>query len=301
MDVAISGSHGLIGSALVTSLEADGHLVRPIIRTSDGRQPGRVITYDAANSTLDRDALEGVDAIVNLAGAPIAGGPFTHKHKRKILDTRMRITGAIASAVAGLDHKPAVVISGSAIGIYGAHRGDEELTESSATGSDFLADLCTRWEAQAAPIANGGVRLAYLRTGLVLARDGGMLKPQLRPFKLGLGGPAGPGTQWWSWMHLADEVTAIRFLIDNDVEGPVNLTAPAPVRNAEFAATLGRVLNRPAKLRIPKLLAKAPAPLGELFDNLLFASQRVVPAKLTAAGFSFAHSDLEAALRNLLG
>lgn len=311
MEVAVTGSHGLIGSALVASLRASGHRVRRVVRVAGTVRAGTghagragaqevAVRYHPDSGELDAAALEGVDAVVNLAGEPIAPKPFTAEHKRAVIESRVTITRALVRAIAQLDRPPATLLSGSAIGVYGAHRGDEVLTEASSVGNDFLANVCTSWEAAALDAAEHGTRVVLARTGLVLSSAGGALRPLLAIYKLGLGGPAGPGTQWQSWITLADEVAALRFLLESEVEGPVNLVSPHPVRNAEFAATLGRVLHRPAKLRIPALLTRAPAPLAELFDNLLFASQRVHPNVLTAAGFRCGHADLAGALQAVL-
>ena len=282
MHIAITGSHGLIGSALRASLEADGHQV------------------SALKHTVEAADVDGVDAVVNLAGAPIAGGPLTEKRKAEVRDSRLRTTGSLVDAIAAAPRAPSVLVSGSAMGIYGAHRGDEELSETSELGDDFLARLCIDWEAAASAATASGVRVAMIRTSIVLAGNGGALKPQLLPYKVGLGGPTGPGTQWMSWITLDDEVAAIRHLIDHPVSGPVNLATPNPVRNADWAATLGRVLHRPAKIRLPRALAKLPAGIGELVDNLLLASQRLVPSVLTDSGFTFSQPDLEPALRAVL-
>lgn len=284
MDVAISGSHGLIGTALARSLRDDGHTVRAL-----GRR-------DIAPAALD-----GADAVVNLAGAPI-GAPFTAKHKHAVRASRIRTTQAIVAAMRGLDRPPAVLVSGSAVGAYGAHRGDELLTESSPVPEpDFLTELCADWEAEALAATELGVRVALARTGIVLSAAGGALKAQLRPFKLGLGGPIGSGAQWMSWISLSDEAAALRFLLDHDVAGPVNLTAPDPVRNRDFTKALGAALHRPAKLRIPGIVRRVPGPVGEMVDLMLFASQRVLPVALTDAGFTFTHPDLDGALQAALG
>ncbi|HVX19684.1 MAG TPA: TIGR01777 family oxidoreductase [Acidimicrobiales bacterium] len=306
MDVAITGSHGLIGQELVRSLRSDGHTIRRIVRSHGARTnaeaDGATVAYDPAAGVIDHRALDGVDAVVNLAGEPIAKRAFTAKHRRTIVDSRVGITTALTAAIGQLDHTPRVLVSGSAIGIYGAHRGDEVLTEASALGGDFLAELCLAWESAARPAEAAGVRVALARTSVVLAARGGALGAQLPLFKVGLGGPAGDGRQWLGWISLDDQVAALRHLIDREIEGPVNLAAPNPVTNAEFATTLGRVLHRPARVRVPaRLLTKGPKPIAELVDNLLLASQRVTPGVLSADGFAFADPDLEPTLRRLLG
>lgn len=299
MDIAVTGSHGLIGNALVRSLRADGHRVRALVR-SQPRPGSDDVRWDPAGGELHPDALEGTHAVVHLAGAGVADAPWNDQQRRRILDSRVQSTTLLARRLAELDAKPAVLVSGSAIGIYGSHRGDEQLTETSAPGDDFLADVCCRWEAATTPAADAGVRVAHVRTGVVLSADGGALAKQLPVYRLGAGGRAGDGQQWLSWVSLADEVGAIRFLIDHAVSGPVNVTAPSPVTNAEFAKTLGRVLHRPAVVSIPRAVTKLPFGVGALADSLLFASQRVRPAVLEGNGYRFADTRLEATLRRLL-
>lgn len=297
MDIAITGSHGLIGSALCRSLTADGHTVRPVVRS--GGEP-RSISWDLQSRTIDAAGLEGVDAVVHLAGAGIASGRWTEEHKRLIRSSRTVGTTLLSGALAGLDVKPKVLVSGSAVGIFGGNRGDEVLTESSQTGNDFLARLCKDWEASTALAEEGGIRVAHIRSGIVLSAQGGALAKQLLPYKLGLGGRSGSGQQWMSWVSVADEVGAIRFLLDHDISGPVNVTGPVPVRNAEFAKTLGEVLHRPALIPIPRLVAKLPFGVGELAESLLFEGQRVQPQALEDAGYGFQHRDLRSALEAVL-
>ncbi len=298
MDVAITGSHGFIGTALSRSLREDGHVVVPVVRGGhDGG--GRVVRWDVEAATIDADALDGVDAVVHLAGAGVASGRWTDERRRLIRESRTRGTALLAEALAGLEAPPAVLVSGSAIGYYG-DRGDEQLSETSPPGDDFLAEVCRDWEAATGMAEAAGIRVAHIRSGVVLSTEGGALATQLLPFKLGLGGPAGDGRQWLSWITLDDEVGAIRFLLDSHVSGPVNLTAPAPVRNAEFTRTLGRALHRPTVLRIPRALTRLPAGVGDLVGSLLFTSARVAPTVLTEAGYDFAHRDLGAALDAVL-
>lgn len=298
MRIAVTGSTGLIGTALVRSLEGDGHDVVRITRA--GTAPGRdQVSWDIDAGRIDAAGLEGLDAVVHLAGEGIASGRWTEEHKRRVHDSRAKGTALLSSTLAALDAKPTTLLSGSAVGFYG-DRGDEELTERSAAGEGFLPDVCTAWEGATDAAADAGIRVAHLRTGIVLSPDGGALGAQLRPFKLGLGGRAGKGDQWLSWITLVDEVRAIRFLLEADVSGPVNLTAPNPVTNAGFARTLGAVLGRPAVVPIPRLVAKLPLGVGALADNLLFSSARVRPTVLAEAGFTFEHPALEAALRDLL-
>ena len=294
MDVAITGASGLIGRALSSSLRADGHRVLRFQR--GGVTAGDAIGWDPEAGRIDAPALEGLDAVVHLAGEGIGEHRWTDEQKRRIRESRVRGTAVLAAAVASRERKPGVLVSGSAVGYYG-DRGDEVLTEDSAPGTDFLAQLCVAWEAEAASATEAGVRTVFTRTGIVLDGHGGALKQMLVPFKLGVGGRQGSGKPWMSWIALADEVGAIRFAIENDaLRGPANLVAPNPVTNAEFAATLGRVLHRPAILPTPLLALKLRFG-GELVETLLLSSARVAPARLLAAGYRFGFESLEAALR----
>jgi uncharacterized protein len=297
MDVVISGASGLIGQALQGALLDKGHTVIPLVRravTGDER----ALRWDPAGGTIDHHGLEGIDAVVHLAGESIASSRWTDEQKTKIRESRTRSTTLLAEALVGLDSPPAVFLSGSAIGYYG-DRGDEILTEQSDPGHDFLADVCVRWEACSQFAAARGIRTVNLRTGIVLDDREGALARQLLPFKLGIGGRIGSGRQWQSWISLDDQVGAIYHLLDADVDGPVNLVAPEPVTNAEFASTLGKVLRRPTFLPIPTF---APAALygRELVEALLLSSQRVDPRVLVASGYEFRHTSLEAALRDIL-
>lgn len=294
MDVVISGSRGLIGSALGDSLEADGHRVIPLIRPGS-RQDG--IHWDPAAGTIDHVALEGIDAVVHLAGEGIASHRWTDEQTRRIRESREQGTALLSGALAGLQRKPKVLVSGSAVGYYG-DRGDTELTEKSGPGDDFLAHVCEAWEGATAPASSAGIRVAHIRTGIVLSPAGGILKSLLPVFRFGLGGPAGSGEQWMSWITLSDEIGAIRFLLDHDeVDGPVNLTAPQPCTNGEFTKAFGQVVHRPTILRIPRLVSRAPAGLGPLAESLLFSSARARPATLLAAGYEFQHTEIGDALR----
>ena len=298
MDIAVTGATGLIGGALTTALRADGHRVRVVTRGSGAATGPDTVRWDPAAGTIDADGLDGVDAVVHLAGAGIGDKRWNEARKREILESRTQGTELLARTLAGLDPRPSVLVSGSAVGIYG-DRGDEELTEESPHGDDFLADLVEQWEAAAAPAAEAGIRVAWARTGLVMAR-GGLLKPLLPLFKLCLGGRLGSGRQWMSWISIDDEVGAIRHLLDTPgLAGPYNLTAPHPVTNAEFTDTLGRVLGRPTVLPIPSL---GPNLLfgKEMAALTAFVSQRVRSDKLAASGYTFRHDDLEAALRAVL-
>lgn len=300
MDVAIAGGSGFIGSALGRSLEADGHRVIQMVRPASPPSDGDTIAWAPGTSQIDGKALEGVDAVVNLAGVGIGDRKWTEDRKDDILQSRLSATGLLAEAVARLDRPPAVFVSASAVGYYG-NRGDEDLTEDSAPGDDFLARVCVAWEDAARPAARAGVRVAWIRTGIVLHPSGGVLKQLLLPFKLGAGGRLGKGNQYMSWITLDDEVAAIRKIIDDHtLGGPVNLTAPNPVTNAEFTATLGKVLHRPTAIPTPLLPLKIRYG-SELVQSLLLDGQRVLPAKLEEVQFDFGHTELEPALRALLG
>ena len=296
MHVAITGSSGLVGSALVEKLNEAGHRVTRVVR----RQPEiGEMRWDPSKGTIQDGALNGVDAVVNLGGAGIGDKRWTDDYKRELVDSRLRGTKLLAETIAGSETKPTVLLSGSAIGIYGA-RGDEELVETSELGVGFLAELCEDWEAATAAATAAGVRTVHLRTGIVLSPTGGALKKQLPLFKFGLGGKMGSGKHWQSWVSIDDEVGAIIHLLTSQISGAVNITAPHPVTQGEFAQTLARVLSRPAFLPIPSFGPKIL--LGaELADNLLFTGQRVLPAALSADGFTFRHRELEPALRELLG
>lgn len=296
MDVLVTGSHGLIGTALIPRLRADGHRVARLVRGVP--EGGDDVRWDPVAGTIDARALEGIDAVVHLAGAGIGDKKWTPARKRLILESRTQGTSLLARTLAGLDRRPSVLLSGSAVGIYGT-RDDELLTEASATGTGFTAEVCTAWEAATAPAQEAGIRVAHLRTGIVLSAQGGALGRMLLPFKLGLGGRMGSGSQYMSWIAIDDEVGAIRHLLTADVSGPVNLTAPNPVTNAEFTATLGRVLQRPTKLPTPMLPLKALYG-AELVQSLLLDGQRVQPAALEASGYEFALPTLEGALRAVL-
>ncbi len=295
MRIAVTGSSGLIGTALRTRLTGSGHTVVRVVR--GGADPGD-ISWDPSNGEIDPAALSGVDAVIHLAGAGIGDHRWTDEYKRTILESRTRSTNLISEAIAATTVRPRVLLSASGIGFYGS-RGDQVLDERSERGDGFLADVCSAWESSTGVAEAAGVRVAHLRTGIVLSPEGGALKKQLPLFKLGLGGRFGSGEQWQSWISLDDEIAAIEHLLTSDVAGPVNLAAPAPVTNAEFARTLASVLGRPSFLPVPSFGPKLL--LGsEAAEELLFVSQRVTPAVLSEDGFTFAHPDLEGALRALL-
>ncbi|HEX2191896.1 MAG TPA: TIGR01777 family oxidoreductase [Acidimicrobiales bacterium] len=298
MRVLVTGSSGLVGSALTRALEADGHHVTRLVR----RPPrgAHEVEWDPAGGTIDRAGLEGHDAAVNLAGAGIGDRRWTAEHKAAIRDSRVRGTDLLARTLASLDRPPAVLASGSAVGFYG-DRGDEELTEGSGPGTGFLAEVVREWEEATAPARESGIRVATFRSGIVLSTEGGALRRQLLPFRAGIGGRIGSGEQWFSWVSLDDEVGGLRHILDHDdIQGPVNLTAPGPVTNAQFTGALGRALRRPTFLPTPT--AALWVLLGrELVREMLMASQRVLPAVLTASGYPFRHPAVDAALTELVG
>jgi uncharacterized protein (TIGR01777 family) len=297
VNVLVTGAHGLIGSALIPKLRADGARVLRLVR---GEPEGSDdVRWDPTAGTIDAAGLEGVDAVVHLAGAGIADKKWTPERKRSILESRTEATGLLARTLAGLARRPAVLVSGSAVGYYG-NRGDEVLTEESGPGDDFTAQVCVAWEAATAPAADAGIRVVTIRTGIVLAAHGGALHQMLLPFRIGLGGRLGSGGQYMSWIALDDHVDAIRHLLATEsVSGPVNLTAPNPVTNAEFTRALGGALHRPTLLPTPLFPLKAIYG-SELVQHLLVDGQRVVPAALAGSGFAFTYPEIDAALRAVL-
>ncbi len=298
MRVAVTGSHGLIGSALTTHLATAGHDVVRLVRSEPA--PGD-IAWDPRTGRLDPAALTGVDVLVNLAGAGIGDHRWTDDYKREIRDSRTRGTALVSDAIAAIagEGRPPVLLSASAIDYYG-DRGDEPVDEASPPGSTFLAEVCRDWEAATTAAESAGARVVHFRTGIVLSDSGGALRKLLPLFKLGVGGRFGSGRQWMSWISLADELGAIEHLMASDVTGPVNLTAPAPVTNAEFVKTLGRVLHRPAVVPVPRF---GPSLIvgREAAETLLYTGQRVLPKVLLSDGYEFAHPELETALRAVLG
>lgn len=299
MKIAVTGSSGLVGTELVPALRADGHdvlrLVRRTPRTADEHR------WDPEHHQVDAGVLADVDAVVNLAGVGIGDKRWTDRYKQEVVASRVdsttTISSALAQAAAADPDRPRVLLSASAVGFYG-DGGDRVLDETSPAGTDFLADVCVQWEAATAPAEAAGVRVAHLRTGLVLGEGGLMAK--LKPlFSLGVGGPMGSGKQYWPWISLRDEVDAIRFLLTADVAGPVDLTGPEPVTNAAFAKALGHVLHRPALLPVPGFALSLV--LGEFAQLGVLAGQRALPRVLMDAGFTFTHGDVESALRWAVG
>jgi uncharacterized protein (TIGR01777 family) len=289
MKIAITGSSGLIGSALKQSLAAARHDVISLKRPEQ---------WNPEANTIDLRALAGVDAVVHLAGENIASGRWTVSRKQRIIDSRVRGTKLIAEAIPGMDRPPQVFVSASAIGYYG-DRAAEVLREDSAPGVGFLPEVCRQWEAASEPARRKGTRVIQLRTGLVLSSSGGAMAKMLLPFKLGVGGRIGSGNQYWSWISLADVCSAIIHCIQSTgLNGPVNIVSPAPVTNLEFTKALGRVLGRPTIFPMPAFAARLA--LGEMANELLLASARVEPTKLSTSGFTFRNEQIEPTLRDLL-
>jgi uncharacterized protein len=295
--IAVSGASGLIGRALVASLRLDGYDVTTLVRAGNRNQDHQV-AWDPSRGELDVSSLDGCNAFVNLSGSPLADGRLSTSRKVEILQSRVRATKLLSQAAASIA-PGGVLVNASAVGIYG-DRGDEELTEDSAPGSGLLADLCREWEAATEGAERAGLRVVHLRTGIVLAREGGALKKQVPLFRLGLGGTLGSGRQWTSWISLTDEVGVIRHAVASPtVSGPLNAVSPEPVTNAIFTKTLARAVHRPAFFKVPSPVLKL-AFGSEFADELLLVSQRVLPAKLAADGYKFTNTSLEAALENIL-
>jgi len=291
--VLVSGASGPIGAALLPSLKASGWYVVRLVR-GQAEDDGQV-SWDPG-APIAPEAVSGFDAVIHLAGESIFGR-WTAAKKRKIRDSRVVGTANLAGALAHAEQKPKVLVCGSAIGYYG-NRGDEALSEQSAAGTGFLAEVCREWEEAATPAVQAGIRTAHLRTGIVLSPNGGALGAMLLPFKMGLGGRTGDGRQWMSWIDVQDMVGGIHHILKSDQQGPVNMVAPRPVRNAEFAATLAIVLGRPAILPMPGFAAKLV--FGEMGEELLLGSQKVEPGKLIAGGYPFRYRELRASLEGMM-
>ena len=292
MLIAVTGASGFIGSALTESLKDKGHDVLSV-----GRSSGDII-WNPAIGEIDAEKLEGVEAVVHLAGENIASRRWTEKQKKRILDSRVEGTKLLSRTLANLSKPPSVLLSGSAIGIYGS-RDDEELTEDSTKGSGFLSDVVDKWEKSTSEASEAGILVTHLRTGLVQSPKDGMMKKILPLFKLGLGGKLGSGSQYWSWISLEDEVRLITWLLTAGLAGPVNLTAPIPVTNLEFTKSLGRSVNRPTFFPVPMLGPKLL--LGrELASELIENSARVIPQRAIENGFEFKHVDLDTSLPEIL-
>jgi uncharacterized protein (TIGR01777 family) len=297
MKILVSGSHGLIGKALVRSLTDDAHEVVRLVRGE--RSFGAMeIEWDPNQSRIDTEHLEGFDAVVHLAGEAIASSRWTAEKKRAIRDSRVNGTALLSDSLAHLSRPPSIFLSASAIGYYG-DRGDELLTENSAPGEDFLSSVCVEWERATSAAAEKGIRTIRTRFGIILDTHGGALAKMLTPFRMGIGGRVGDGKQWMSWIALDDVVNGLKFLIaDKSIHGPVNFVAPNPVTNAEFTKTLGRALSRPTLFPVPAFGARLA--FGEMADALLLSSQKVEASVLEDKGFLFNWPTLEPVLRHLL-
>jgi uncharacterized protein (TIGR01777 family) len=298
MNIAVTGSNGFVGSALVSWLKDRGHRVLRLVR-STGHSTGDCVAWDPGAGRIDAAGLEAVDAVVHLAGENIAARRWNTRQKERIRASRVQGTELLTKTLGALRLPPKVLVSASAIGFYGS-RGDEELDERSASGQGFLAGVCRAWEAATQHAAEAGMRVVQLRFGIILSRNGGPLPKMLLPFLLGLGGRIGDGRQWMSWIALDDVLGGIDHAIRNDgLRGPVNAVAPTPVTNREFTATLGKVLRRPALLPLPRLVARLA--FGEMANELLLASTRVVPRALLQSNYQYLYPELAGALRHLLG
>ena len=295
--IIIGGASGMLGTALCSSIAPDFETLQLVRRQPESHK--EIVWYPESTPAFENpQPLEGLSAAIHLAGANLAGKRWTPAYKRELVESRVTTTRALALALASLTRPPKVLIVASATGIYG-NRGDEVLDESSAPGTGFLADLCRAWEEAAAPAKQAGIRVVHLRSGVVIGPKGGALAQMLPVFRLGLGGPLGNGRQWMSWIGLDDWVAAIRFLLSQEsLSGPINLVAPNPVTSARFAKALGHAVHRPAVLRAPAFALRIA--LGEMADEALLASARVVPKRLLDAGFTFRDPGIHEALRAAL-
>ena len=296
MKTLVSGSHGLVGRALIKSLLNRGDTVSRLVR--EAPSGSNEIEWHPNQDQIDVRKLNGFDAVVHLAGESIASGRWSPEKKTRIRESRIKGTKLLSGALAQASHPPRVFVSASAIGFYG-NRGDEVLTEQSAAGNDFLAGVCKEWEQSAEPAVEKGIRLVKARFGIILDKDGGALAKMLPPFRMGIGGRIGDGKQWMSWIGLADVIGALEFVIENQaLSGPVNFVAPNPVTNATFTSALGRILGRPTFLPVPAFGARLA--FGEMADALLLSSQRVEPKRLNETAYRFRYSNLNDALSEIL-
>jgi uncharacterized protein (TIGR01777 family) len=295
MKILIAGASGLVGSALVPALQATGNEVTRLVRT-----PPRAgeIEWHPNQDQIKPETIDGFDAVINLAGESIAEGRWTDEKKRRIHDSRVNGTHLLAEAMAKLSHPPDVFLCASATGFYG-DRGDEVLDEQSESGGGFLAGVCREWERATDPAARVNVRVVNLRFGPIIAREGGMMAKMLTPFKMGVGGKVGSGKQYISWVALDDVVAATQFALENDsIKGPLNVVSPNPVTNEEFTTTLGHALSRPTVMAMPAFAAKLA--FGEMADEMLLVSQRVIPKRLAETGFEFQYSNLRDAFQKYI-
>lgn len=292
--VAISGASGLVGSALSKALTADGATVLPISRSNRGHD-SETIVWDPETGLINPDRLKSVDTVVHLAGESIASGRWNDKQKAKIRDSRVKGTASLVKSMAAISDRPKTFICASAIGYYG-NRGDQKLTETSEPGTGFLPEVSLEWEAAADAAIELGMRVVKVRIGVVLSPDGGALQKMLLPFKLGMGGVVGSGKQYWSWIGLNDLVRVFQFCIsDSEISGAINAVSPNPVTNREFTKTLGGVLRRPTIIPLPAFAARLA--LGEMANDLLLASARVLPERLQQMNFEFQQPSLEESIR----
>jgi uncharacterized protein (TIGR01777 family) len=297
MKILITGSTGLVGSRLARSLKSKGHEIVRLVRSTP-KDSATEVYWNPEQGTLNATELEGLDAVVHLAGESIAEGRWSDEKKTKIRQSRIKGTTLLSESLAKLKQKPEVLVSASAVGFYGS-RGDENLDEQSASGSDFLAEVCREWELATQPAAQAGIRVVHLRFGVILSRDGGALPKMLFPFRMGVGGKLGSGQQYMSWIAIDDAVGAIEHaLTNNTLRGPVNVVAPSAVTNHDFTKTLGHVLSRPTIFPVPAFAARLV--FGEMADATLLSSQRVEPARLKASGYTFKYPELEGALKHVL-
>ncbi|HVA01872.1 MAG TPA: TIGR01777 family oxidoreductase [Terriglobia bacterium] len=298
MKILIAGSSGLIGSALIPVLKAQGHQVVRLVRRKADAEEG-VASWNPAAGQLDPNAFEGVNAVVNLAGESIAAARWTSERKARLRDSRVQGTKLLSETLARLANPPEVLVSASAVGYYGS-RGDEVMSEEKPPGAGFLPEVCVAWEAATEPARQRGIRVINLRIGMVLSGEGGALQPMASAFRMGVGGKLGDGRQFMGWITNDDLTRAILHVIVNtSFHGPVNAVAPNPVPNKEFTESLGKVLRRPAVFSMPAFVVRLA--FGEMADALLLASARVEPARLLAGGFTFQYPELEGALRHVLG
>lgn len=297
MKILVSGSHGLVGTALLKRLSSEGHDVSRLVRGKP-EAGSRDISWDPVKGTIDVERLNSMEAVIHLAGENIAGGRWTDAKKIAILESRVKGTRVLSEALASLAQPPSTLISASAIGYYGDRR-EQLLTEDSEPGSDFLADVCKQWEAAAEPAVQKGIRVVFARFGIILDANEGALSKMLPPFRMGAGGRVGDGKQWMSWIALDDVTNALSLVLHTDsLRGPINFVAPEPVTNAEFTKALGTALARPTVFPIPAFAVRLI--FGEMADALLLSSQKVAPQVLKSAGYQFAYPNIDDALKHAL-